>query len=1485
MFLPNPRLWGRIALFTLLGAALAWGSASAKNIMVFAPHPDDEVLMTGGIIADGISRADTVTVVVMTNGDYRGVSIGYTREQESVAALGYLGLNDQKVVFLGYGDGHTLDIYQSTSDTAVFTSPAGQTQTYGNQGLGHMDYHRYRTGSSASYTKANIRSDVEAILQAVQPRDVYITSIYDDHPDHRATGSFVTDAVAKLRRLGTGSVQRIHEGIVHAPCEYCDQNYHWPMPSFTPTTPYSKPPYLDSYTPLVWTQAENIPVPAAMQSTSTATNTKYQAISRYPTQASDFLYAFVKANEFFWVDDIINNVSFTATATASSSYTPSDAPAAIDGFVDGDPRDRSKEWASQGEPNANLTLTWGSAVSIARVTLHDRTNTDDNVTSGTLSFSNGSSIAVGALPPGGEPLSITFSPRSVTWVRFTVNGYQGSAPGLSEIEVFTPAGAAPPNNAPLITSGPTATPSQINDLQTSALTVSATDADSDPLTYAWTSSGGTISGSGASVTFTPPTVLSTTTYSIHVVVRDPNDGSTFGNTSVIVTPSAINFALSSNVTVSSENVSTGQLGVKAIDGFIDGYQGNPGDVTKEWATVNQTVGAFIRLTWTQPPVVGTIALYDRPNLSEHITAGTLTFSDGSSIPVGALPNDGTGLVVSFTPKQISWVQFRVDTATGQNIGLAEFQAFGSNPDPNNRSPQITSGPTANPTSINDGQTSALTVSATDPDGDFLTYSWGSSGGSVTGSGTSAVFAPPIVSSVTSFTITVTVFDGRGGSASGNTSVSVTPAANLAFGSTVTVSSETPAFGQLGIKAIDGFTDGYPSGDYTHEWATQGEVVGAWIRLTWSQPQSVISVKLYDRPNLTENIQSGTLTFSDGSSVPVAALPNDGTGRLVTFPLKQITWVQLRVDTGVGQNIGLAEFQVFGPTNAAPQITAGPTASPDSISDLQTSTISATASDPDGDPLTYAWTASGGSISGTGASVTFTPPPVATTTTFSVSLTVSDGKGGTAAAGTTVKVSRQHNTAPQITAGPGASPDSITDIQTSTLSVAATDAEGDALTYGWTPSGGAISGSGASVTFTPPAVVSTTTFTIALSISDGHGGTATGNTSVKVTRHNTAPQITAGPSASPDSITDIQTSTLTATATDAEGDGLTYSWTPSGGSITGSGSSVTFTPPPMVSTATLTIALSISDGQGGTATGNTSVKVSRHNTAPQITTGPTASPDSLTDLQTSSIQVGATDAEGDGLTYSWAATRGTISGSGPTVTFTPVLVDTPTDVTVSLAIGDGHGGTTTTQVMLHVRRAHNTGPQIAAGPTASPNSITSMQLCSVTVSATDADAESVLFYAWSASGGTITGGGATVSFQPPDVASPTPITISVTVTDPMGAIVTGNVVVNVSPGAVTAVGDTGGELVAGFRLRCANPIQDRAEFAFTVPREGHVSAIVYDFHGRIVAVIADERAPRGVRALSWDGRTASGQRAASGTYFVRAKLDGRTITTTRLTILR
>jgi hypothetical protein len=67
-----------------------------------------------------------------------------------------------------------------------------------------------------------------------------------------------------------------------------------------------------------------------------------------------------------------------------------------------------------------------------------------------------------------------------------------------------------------------------------------------------------------------------------------------------------------------------------------------------------------------------------------------------------------------------------------------------------------------------------------------------------------------------------------------------------------------------------------------------------------------------------------------------------------------------------------------------------TATPSSVKIGETSTITCNASDPDGDNLTYTWTMTGGSISGSGSTVTWTAP--STAGTYTVTCNVSDGKG-------------------------------------------------------------------------------------------------------------------------------------------------------------------------------------------------------------------------------------------------------------------------------------------------------------------------------------------------------------------------------------------------------------------------------------------------------------------------------------------------------------
>jgi LmbE family N-acetylglucosaminyl deacetylase len=136
-----------------------------------------------------------------------------------------------------------------------------------------------------------------------------------------------------------------------------------------------------------------------------------------------------------------------------------------------------------------------------------------------------------------------------------------------------------------------------------------------------------------------------------------------------------NIARFAQVTASSENTATGQTASRAVDGIVDGF---PGDHTKEWASDGGGAGTTLMLSWDEPQTVSSVRLHDRPNADDHITGGTLTFSDGSIVDVPALEDDGGPTIVDFPARDTTSIEFTVTSVTDstQNIGLAEFVVIG-----------------------------------------------------------------------------------------------------------------------------------------------------------------------------------------------------------------------------------------------------------------------------------------------------------------------------------------------------------------------------------------------------------------------------------------------------------------------------------------------------------------------------------------------------------------------------------------------------------------------------------------------------------------------------------------------------------------------------------------------------------------------------------------------------------------------------------------
>ena len=72
----------------------------------------------------------------------------------------------------------------------------------------------------------------------------------------------------------------------------------------------------------------------------------------------------------------------------------------------------------------------------------------------------------------------------------------------------------------------------------------------------------------------------------------------------------------------------------------------------------------------------------------------------------------------------------------------------------------------------------------------------------------------------------------------------------------------------------------------------------------------------------------------------------------------------------------------------------------------------------------------------------------------------------------------------------------------------------------------------------------------------------------------------------------------------------------------------------------------------------------------------------------------------------------------------------------------------------------------------------------------------------------------------------------------------------------------------------NPFGQRTTVSYSITTRAHVNARVVDVAGRVVRTLVDRTVEQGEHSLVWDGRTDSGERAASGVYFVRLEsFDG------------
>ncbi|MCK4510967.1 T9SS type A sorting domain-containing protein, partial [bacterium] len=95
----------------------------------------------------------------------------------------------------------------------------------------------------------------------------------------------------------------------------------------------------------------------------------------------------------------------------------------------------------------------------------------------------------------------------------------------------------------------------------------------------------------------------------------------------------------------------------------------------------------------------------------------------------------------------------------------------------------------------------------------------------------------------------------------------------------------------------------------------------------------------------------------------------------------------------------------------------------------------------------------------------------------------------------------------------------------------------------------------------------------------------------------------------------------------------------------------------------------------------------------------------------------------------------------------------------------------------------------------------------------------------------------------------------------------------------------GTLAFGIRYVMPNPATAHASIGYALPNGWRSARLsVYDVAGRLVRRLDPATGAHGFLSVDWDGTAPSGERVASGVYFVRLEVDGA-VATQRMVLLR
>ncbi len=263
-----------------------------ERVLILAPHPDDEAITCAGVIQKALEAGAKVKVVYLTNGDHNELAfivyekritlrqgefihMGQVRQKEAIKAMNYLGLSENDLVFLGYPDFGTFEIFCNY----------WQAKKPFRDRLTRISYVPYKNNPSygAPYYGESILSDLVNQILDYKPDKIFVSHPADVNVDHKSLYLFLQIALSDLEA-------KIPKPKVYPYLVHC---LGWPKPRHYHPELELYPPHKFIGSKINWQR---------LDLSFKELDKKYQATLFYKSQTQSsafYLFSFIRKNELF----------------------------------------------------------------------------------------------------------------------------------------------------------------------------------------------------------------------------------------------------------------------------------------------------------------------------------------------------------------------------------------------------------------------------------------------------------------------------------------------------------------------------------------------------------------------------------------------------------------------------------------------------------------------------------------------------------------------------------------------------------------------------------------------------------------------------------------------------------------------------------------------------------------------------------------------------------------------------------------------------------------------------------------------------------------------------------------------------------------------------------------------------------------------------------------------------------------------------------